>query len=451
MKKKETAEEIETRLRTLSEQSNDAILVYGLDGRIIDANKKAAEMTGYKKKELLGMNVSKLRANKEKIFSKALKKLKNGDNASFEDIFVTRNKRLVPAEIDARIIRREGEYVIREVAKDISKEEALKNKVAERENKLKEKIEELKDKEARLKKTTRALTNMLKDTEKEREASEEKAGELAEEEQKIKDSRTALLNMMKDLNEQMGRLKELDEMKVRFFSMTSHELKTPITPMKMQLEMLMGGDLGKLSDKQKQGLDIVLRNALRLEGLLNDLLDISRIESKGMQFKYKKVDVNSLVKQAVQTMHETAKNKKINLAVKQGKIPNTMCDPDRIQQVLINLLSNSLKFTPENGTITIRTEKEDHDVKVSVSDNGIGIPEKHLPKIFSAFYQVEQPATKKYKGTGLGLTICKAIVEAHNGTIWVKSPGAGKGTIFTFTLPVKVKPEEAKKDEKRRD
>jgi signal transduction histidine kinase len=228
---------------------------------------------------------------------------------------------------------------------------------------------------------------------------------------------------------------QLDKAKAEFLSITSHELRTPITPLKAQLQMLQQEYFGKLTEKQKESLDVILRNADRLNKIIEDFLEISRIEAARLKFAFKKTDLQETVKETVRFMEGFAKEKNIKLVVTTGEIPNIEVDPDRISQVLRNLVHNAIKFSPSDSSIEIHTEiKKDH-VRFSVKDQGVGLQSEDQIRIFEPFYQVEGSLSRKFGGTGLGLTICRGIIEAQKGKIWVESK-PGCGSTFYFTVPL---------------
>jgi two-component system CheB/CheR fusion protein len=231
--------------------------------------------------------------------------------------------------------------------------------------------------------------------------------------------------------------KKIDELKTEFLSITSHELRSPMTPMKAQLQMLLEGYFGNPNEKQKQSLEMILRNTERLDKLIVDILDISRIQSGRLKFELKKVQPADCIKESIENMKPLADEKNIAITTKIDKLPKITLDKDAITQVLTNLIDNAIKFTPEKGKIKIEVKKQKNDILVKVKDTGIGISEENLKRIFNPFFQVDSSYTRKYKGTGLGLTICKAIIKQHGGKIWTKSK-LKRGSTFYFTLPLKV-------------
>ena len=229
---------------------------------------------------------------------------------------------------------------------------------------------------------------------------------------------------------------ELDVSKTQFLSITSHELRSPMTPMKAQIQMLMKGYLGKLNKKQNESLDIVFRNIDRLDNIILDFLDISRIESARLKFNYLETNLSSYIKRLVNEMKGFHPEKKIEIILNMNKLPVIKVDPNRAMQVLRNLINNAMKFSDPNSTIVIDVKAKNNEILFKVKDTGIGILAKDQRRLFEPFYQVEQSLQRKYSGTGLGLSICKGIVESQGGKIWLDSI-FGKGTTFYFTVPFK--------------
>ena len=230
--------------------------------------------------------------------------------------------------------------------------------------------------------------------------------------------------------------KEIDSAKTEFLSITSHELRSPMTPMKAQLQMLMEGYFGKLTKKQKDSLDIVIRNADRLDRIIVDFLDISRIEAARLKFNFQETDIVELIRSMSTFMEAYAKEKNLTLVVNVDKLPITEVDPDRLSQVLRNLINNAIKFSPENGNIEISATLDRDYIRFSVRDHGCGLTSENQIRIFEPFYQVESANRRKHGGTGLGLAICRGIIESQNGKIWVESKPE-KGCQFNFTIPTK--------------
>jgi signal transduction histidine kinase len=228
---------------------------------------------------------------------------------------------------------------------------------------------------------------------------------------------------------------QLDKAKSEFLSITSHELRTPITPLKAQLQMLQQEYFGTLNEKQKESVKVILRNAERLNKIIEDFLEISRIEAARLKFAFKKTNLQETIQETVQFMEGFAKEKNISLIVNAEALPIIEADPDRISQVLRNLLHNAIKFSPSNSSIEIHAETQKDHVRFSVKDQGVGLTAEDQIRVFEPFYQVEKTLSRNYGGTGLGLTICRGIVEAQKGKIWVEGK-PGEGCTFFFTVPL---------------
>lgn len=228
---------------------------------------------------------------------------------------------------------------------------------------------------------------------------------------------------------------EIDSAKSEFLSITSHELRSPMTPMKAQLQMLQNEYFGKLTDAQKASLDIVLRNADRLDKIIIDFLEISRIEAAHLKFNFRETDLEGTIEEIVGLMKASAKEKNIKLKVDIEKLPIIEVDPDRVSQVIRNLINNAIKFSKEKGKIEIAAKAEKDHILFSVKDYGCGLSPENQIRVFEPFFQVEKSSRRTHGGTGLGLAICRGIVESQKGRIWVEST-PGKGCTFYFTVPL---------------
>jgi PAS domain S-box-containing protein len=246
------------------------------------------------------------------------------------------------------------------------------------------------------------------------------------------------LRVAKDVTEKKRyerRLKELDKLKSDFVSNVSHELRTPLTAIKGSLDNMLDGLTGDLNEKQSRYLVRIKSNADRLARLINDLLDLSRIEA-GIKLKRTNLSLPTIAREVVESLGSVAAEKLISFEIECANINLTAwADSDRIAEVLTNLLGNAIKFTPTGGNVIVSVARSgDSWVKVSIADTGPGITSEEASRIFDKFYQVSNPQQRKAMGTGLGLSIAKALVEMHGGKIWLESQ-AGKGSIFSFTLP----------------
>ncbi len=237
--------------------------------------------------------------------------------------------------------------------------------------------------------------------------------------------------------------REVDKMEREFIAHVTHELRSPLTSIRAALEIMQDAVVSKLADDDKQMMTSALRNADRLEQLINGILDFSKIESGEMTVIPKGIDAEGIAAEAVESMQPWTKKKGVNLHLEVSPgLPPVLADKSRTVQVVVNLLSNAIKFTPKGGHITIRIEpgagKHAKFVQYSVKDTGPGIPKKEQPKVFEKVVQIAA-GERHVGGTGLGLAIAKALVHLQNGTLWLESD-AGKGAKFLFTLPHYVAP-----------
>ncbi len=253
-------------------------------------------------------------------------------------------------------------------------------------------------------------------------------------------SRDELGNLAKDLNKMAKKLAELDQMKQDFVSSITHEFRSPLNAMGIHFDLLFKGHLGELNEKQKESLIILKNNSSRLRMFIDDLLDVAKLEIGKMVINSNFFNLTSVIKETFDFYKVQADQKEIKLQTElSNSSPEVYADQDRTRQVLTNLLNNAIKFTPENGIITINAKVKDKSfVEVSIKDTGMGIPKDQQMSIFDKFEQVKGIRKKVVgqKGTGLGLAIVKGIVEGQGGKIWVESE-SGKGSTFYFTIPTR--------------
>jgi len=244
---------------------------------------------------------------------------------------------------------------------------------------------------------------------------------------------------VRDITEQKvaeEKIKESTRVKSEFTSMVSHELRTPLTAIKEGIGIVLDGSAGKVNNEQADFLGTAKRNVDRLARLINDVLDVQKLESGMMSFQMQENNINELVKEVYKQMIALIKEKELDFTLElDDKIPNLKFDRDKIIQVLMNIVSNGVKFT-EKGGITIATVKGNNIAQISIKDTGLGIREEDMPRLFKKFEQLEQGKNRKTGGTGLGLAISKEIVQEHRGKIWAESK-IGKGTTFHIILPIK--------------
>ena len=234
---------------------------------------------------------------------------------------------------------------------------------------------------------------------------------------------------------------QLDSVKDEFISTVSHELRTPLTSIRGALGLLTAGRMGTVDAKAQNLLRIALTNTDRLIRLINDILDLERMESGRAPLQVRRCSLRELVQQSMETMTPLADSADVRLEMILMALPEAMFfdgDPDRMLQVLTNLLSNAIKFSPPETRIEVRVEADSTSIVLRVSDEGRGIPLNQLDQVFDRFQQVEAADSRQKGGTGLGLAICRTIVQQHNGAIWAESnehQGRGAGASLVFTLP----------------
>jgi len=496
--REEALTETQKRYEEVVENSQDAIIAFDIMGRFKFANKRAAELTGYSVEQLNGMHFRHIVP--VKYLPKALylfqRQLRGLKPIGFELEVRQKSKKLLPIEISGIAIKRNNKVVgVQVIARDITQrkksEKAIKQKTEQLEaanEELKAIAEELqvakgeleeysknlekkvKERTKELSKSNRDLANaneMLAATNEELESTNEELAATNEEmratSEQLKEAKIKLESYSRQLeidvakrtrelsaaNTELERankeLLKVDRMKDQFLSITSHELKTPLVPIKIQIQLLLEEYFGKLTAKQKKSLSIILRNTARLARLMDDILDISRIESGRIRFDIRKVNLLDIIKLTGSNMSPIAKKKNIDFRVEvPEKIPIIEGDSDRITQIITDLVDNALKFTPNNGTVIVRAAALRNDfVEISVQDTGIGIAKENQKRVFDKFEQVDASITRKYGGTGLGLPIVKNLVELHGGKITLESE-LGKGSTFKVNLPHKYKQEKMK-------
>jgi len=256
----------------------------------------------------------------------------------------------------------------------------------------------------------------------------------------LQEARMGLEKKVAERTEQLvlanQKLKELDKVKSHFVANVSHEFRTPLTAVEALTENMLDGLTGQLNDKQMRYIRDIKASADRLARLIDDLLDLSVIESGRMEMKAEYLSLPSLMRDVSSTLESVAREKQIQLEA--GSVNGELAawaDRDKITQVLTNLISNAIKFTPTGGKINVSVQQDGAGwIKVSVSDTGAGIAPEEASRIFEEFYQTTKPGDKKSRGVGLGLAISKKLVEMHGGRIWVQSE-VEKGSDFIFTLP----------------
>lgn len=261
--------------------------------------------------------------------------------------------------------------------------------------------------------------------------------------------------LYQELKESNHKLERLERLKSEFISIVSHELRTPLTSIKNALDIMLSGKCGELTTAFDKFLTMAKRNSQRLSGIINDLLDLSKIEAGKMDYHFKNMNINSVIEYVTSTLSVLAKDKGLTIQTNEGAdLPEIFADSQRLEQVLTNLISNAIKFTPEGRSITVTSELinaqrlkynecfesalnklDGYYILVSVKDEGIGIEGKNLLHVFDKFAQIENSLSRKVGGSGLGLPIAKQLVEAHKGAIWCDSEPE-IGSTFYFAVPV---------------
>jgi len=244
------------------------------------------------------------------------------------------------------------------------------------------------------------------------------------------------VSIFRDITHQV----EVDRLKSEFVATVSHELRTPMTSIKGYVEILLMGAAGKLSEQQVHFLEIVKSNTERLAVLVNDLLDISRIEAGRVTLSFQPLDLREIAEDAVANLKRRIEEENRPMQVEMdvpASLPRALGDPERVRQIIDNLLENAYQYTPEGGHIWLNMHCQGDEIQIDVRDNGIGIPPEEQPRVFERFYRGEDPLVLATSGTGLGLSIVQYLVEMHKGRIWLESSGVrGEGSVFSFTLPV---------------
>lgn len=232
---------------------------------------------------------------------------------------------------------------------------------------------------------------------------------------------------------ELDRLEEMNRFKSSFLNMAAHELGTPLTPLRIQLHLLQ--QLGNNQpERTAQSLAMITRNVDRLSDLVRDILDASRIQSARIALRPQHVNLAALAQETLESYRVVADASGINLRFTAPPVPSIVCDPGRVAQVVLNFLSNAVKFTPRNGVIKVAVEERSDGVALTVTDSGIGLTDAQMDLLFKPFSQAHTPDPRR-GGTGLGLYISRGIIEASGGHVWATSRGPGNGTTFGFLLP----------------
>jgi PAS domain S-box-containing protein len=388
---RQRAQESVGQLAAIVEASDDAITRTARDGTVVTWNPSAERLFGYRADEILGKPLNLL-VPKDRLeeLSSVARRINSGAGAENHE---TRGLRRDGTEVDVSLTVspiRDGEGAVTGaavIARDIT---------------------ELKRQQAQLE----ALL-----------AKERVARADAEDAQRT-------------LAEQNERLRELDRLKDDFISLVSHELRTPLTSIQGYLELLLDGGAGELGSEQARFLAVVDRNSKRLMQLVGDLLFMAQVEAGKLALDLDEVDLSQVIGECLEAARPIADERQLELVAEIQDTPSMLGDRSRLAQVLDNLVSNALKFTPHSGRVSVRVSTEGDDALVEIVDTGVGIPAEEQERLFERFFRSSNATEQAIPGTGLGLTIAKAIVERHEGTITIES-AEGAGTTVRVRLPVR--------------
>jgi signal transduction histidine kinase len=260
--------------------------------------------------------------------------------------------------------------------------------------------------------------------------------ELEEKREELEELNRQLNESNRELNEANAKLRELSELKEEFLALTTHDLRSPLTVISGVISFFTSGRLGELSPEQQNMVAMMERNTQSLIELVNDLLDASKLESGSMRLDVTSIGLSGLLDELREAMEPLAKEKEILLQEKLApELPPVEADRTKLRRILVNLLSNALKFTPKGGRVEVSAELEGDRIRLTVADTGVGIAPEDVERLFDKYEQARSRATRGEKGTGLGLYITRQLVELHGSEIQVKSE-LGRGSVFSFTLPV---------------
>ena len=396
-------QESEKKYRELVENVPDIVYSLNSKGEFTSINKTAIDLLGYTEEELLGVHFSKI------IFKEDL------DKAAASFIELKSRKRNVTKGLELRLLTKQGEIIFAELNARATY-----------------------DGDGNLIKTNGVVRDIteIKKADEEIEKMSKIEKERAEEAEKLS----------KELEKALEEVKALDKTKSDFISIAAHELRTPLTPIKAYIDLITSGALGKTTSQQKEKLEIASKNLDTVVRLIDDMLNITRIEARKLELLKKSISIGEIVDMALDDVKTQFSERKRRISIKIPEdLPNIHGDKELLVKVFGNLLSNAVKYTTSSADkIVVEARNDGRNLHITVADTGVGIPKKEQTKIFEKFYVVDSSLTRKHRGIGLGLAITKGIVEEHNGKIWLESV-EGKGTTFHILLPVGGGGEEIKR------
>ncbi|WP_342304703.1 PAS domain S-box protein [Methanolobus sp. ZRKC5] len=484
----------EIKYHALFEQSNDAIFLNKLDGQIVDINKKACEMFGYTRENLQNMNVVELLAPEQiESASLGMQQFRDQGFVHMYPLYIKANGETFDAEVNAKVLEGYSDLGLA-IVKDISEQKKIEEKIIRSETKyrslfeksndaimihdLNGKILEANDRacemfgynEEELKQRSMMDLTFPEDREdiKSRFRKIKTEGYCRRENKMLRsdgsliyvDVSASLLKTQQDTIQTVGRditdrvLTEADAInakieaetasraKSEFLANMSHEIRTPLNSIIGFSDVMINGIAGELIPKQEQYMQHISDSGHHLLNLINDILDISKVEAGKMELHFEMIDVPTAMNEIIIITQSLTFKKKIKVSVDICEnVPNVRADRSKFKQIMYNLLGNAIKFTSDEGHISILANVKDSKLLISIIDNGLGISPDDLKKLFKPFSQIDSSTSRSYQGTGLGLALVKELIELHGGKIWVQSE-LGKGSNFTFELPIDNKKQE---------
>lgn len=489
--------ESEEKYSNLFHYSNDGILLHDIEGNIIDINQRALEQFGYTRSEILKLKIMDLHPmDALEASKKAFEEIQKKGVINFEINFIKKNGEIFVAEVSSSMFYMGGEKLIKGNVRDITMRKLAEQKLKQSEERYRNLIEsgpfaivlvnkqgkisycnpavaklsgypqeeligyEFKDLAAIYPEDVPIMLNRFQKTFKGEFLPPleiklyKKDGDIAwisYQSKLVKVGDESLLQIVIEdvtekrkadvlINEEIVKLKELDQIRKDLISRVSHELKTPLVSVCGASELLLDLYLDQLNDEPKELIEMIEKGGKRLKYLVDNLVDITRIEYGKFKLKKEKTDINQLIKDCIKEMKYLIEQRELNLEY--NLMDNLFLEIDkvRIEQVILNLLSNAIKNTPPNGIISINSSKIDDKVKVIIKDTGIGLTKEEMDRLFIRFGKIERFGRGleyiDIQGTGLGLFISKEIIDLHEGQIWVESEGRDKGCTFIFKLPI---------------
>ena len=367
----------EKKFRSLYDTSPDLMRTIDIDGIITDCNDAYATNLGYTKQQTLRMSIFDHTAEKSLgSMENTFDSWKSGSSITNKEVWMKRKDGTIfPALLSATTFyEKDGEMRSNTIIKDITELYNARQKIEENESRIREQYEQL---------------------------------------------------------------RKTDKSKEEFLTMITHELKTPLVPIQGYVDILLTDTFGKLTDAQRQRLEIIKLNSQTLSKLMTDLLDVQKIEIGQLRISKTRHRLDDILSHVAENVRPTLEKYHIKISTQLQPDLFCMCDSMRIEQIINNLINNAIDFCPkENGKIIIKLHDDGKNAKIIVKDNGVGISKNKLEQIFVKFYQIDTSVTREHGGSGLGLVVCKGITEAHGGKIWAESEGTGKGAEIHILLPL---------------